>query len=196
MASGANSTTETDHVILKELTGGRIGGTGGAIFGAFGGTVIVKFSTFEDCWTPRDEQINSNDGDNFPGGVIYVFNHAHLYIDHSRFWRNTAFSGGAIAISTGADGVITSTVFEMNRATRVGGGGAISVTGGSIVIDTCHFISNQAAGIAMEGRFIFMHLCVNHSCYPYRQTRGHENDFATHATQVQALRCTSTNQRR
>ncbi len=172
---GAHLWSRSGHVTVNRCAFGKSTGLAGASISASGGTLQILNSTVRlarAIQAPGAGIFSSNadvlihaslfegnlvDGTR-EGGAVAV-QAGRLTITDSRFIRNTAGQGGAVAASQSANTVIRNCRFEGNAATN--GGGAVSSGDSFASIERSVFLGNSVSstgsGGAVQGRAILEH---------------------------------------
>ncbi|MBI5030469.1 MAG: hypothetical protein HZB51_08075 [Chloroflexi bacterium] len=145
---GALYVANTDSVSLHATSGYRLNlSTNSA--GGDGGAVYANAGAFFDVYGMLQATSNLAVGN---GGAFYLSNGSRVWMDDyfnevPQIWVNTAANGGAIYASNSprveCDGVEFGFVSDGNKATT-GSGGAIYLSGSTLVADNCVFRNNQA----------------------------------------------------
>ena len=172
---GAHLWSRSGNVTVSRCSFGKSTGLAGASISASGGTLHMTESTVRlarAIQAPGAGIFASNadvlvEGSLFEGNLVdgtreggaIAVQAGRLTINESRFFRNTAGQGGAVATSQSANTLISDCRFEGNAAAN--GGGAFYSGDSFATIERSVFISNAAlptgSGGAVQGRAILEH---------------------------------------
>ncbi len=77
------------------------------------------------------------------GSAIFIESNCDAWIEGCTFFGNTGYRGGAIAVCGDAD--ISDCIFRANSVTHIGGGVYVDEDSGTVDVDACLFIDNNAS---------------------------------------------------
>lgn len=150
--TGANLTIPANSVVVLDLNGHTLKGTGTGSVIVVLGELTVKDSSGNNSGkitggndAKTDTSVNSNA---YNGGAIYVDENAKLSMTGGTITGNKAFNGGGIYMGKAAVVVITGGEISNNKSLRDGGGGGGAIyaygEGGSLNIEGCKLKNNTA----------------------------------------------------
>ena len=150
--TGANLTIPANSVVVLDLNGHTLKGTGTGSVIVVLGELTVKDSSGNNSGkitggndAKTDTSVNSNACN---GGAIYVGENAKLTMTSGTITGNKAFNGGGIYMGKAAVVVITGGEISNNKSLRDGGGGGGAIyaygEGGSLNIEGCKLKNNTA----------------------------------------------------
>ena len=149
--TNANLTIPANSVVVLDLNGHTLKGTGKSSVIVVNGELTVKDSSGNNSGkitggnaANTDESINNT----YNGGAIYVSKNAKLTMTGGTITGNKAFNGGGIYMGEAAVVVITGGEISNNKSLRDGGGGGGAIyaygEGGSLNIEGCKLKNNTA----------------------------------------------------
>ena len=148
--TGANLTIPADAVVVLDLNGHTLTGTGtGSVIRVVGTLTIQDSRTGGKITGGNAKKTDASIMNNtYNGGAIYVDENATLSMTGGTITGNKAFNGGGIYMGKAAVVEITGGEISNNKSLRDGGGGGGAIyaygEGGSLNIEGCKLKNNTA----------------------------------------------------
>jgi PKD repeat protein len=150
-----------------------------------GGAVDIQLSNEDRTVVIDSCQFKSNTSPSNGGGLKGSVYKSSLTVSNSIFTSNTAYKGGAIAISPGTNAYVTikNNVIVENRAQLEGGGIHMSGRGSRITNNTIvnnqltqHGVNNKGAGIFLTGNNTFSYTYLSNNIIKFNATESTDKE--------------------
>jgi PKD repeat protein len=150
-----------------------------------GGAVDIQLSNEDRTVVIDSCQFKSNTSPSSGGGLKGSVYKSSLTVSNSFFASNTAYKGGAIAISPGTNAYVTikNNVIVENKAQLEGGGIHMSGRGSKITNNTIvnnqltqHGVNNKGAGVFLTGNNTFSYTYLTNNIIKFNATESTDKE--------------------